>query len=98
MTITKSKPLVDPKLFAARPLTDLHKGQTIDVNTCAIGEVDIVAAAAVVNRPPELVSDAWTLNANGINPDGSPFGVRDVLILASITRRQIGSLLADGTA
>jgi iron transport multicopper oxidase len=98
LTITKSKPPVDPELFAARPLTDLHEGQTIDVNTCAIGEVDIVAAAAVVNQPPELVSDVWTLNTDGINPDGSPFGVHDVLIMVSITRRQIGPLLADGTA
>jgi iron transport multicopper oxidase len=98
LTVTKSKPPIDPELFAARPLTDLHEGQTIDVNTCALGEVDIVGAAAVVNQPPELLSDVWTLNTDGINPDGTPFGVHEVTIMASITRRQIGPLLSDGTA
>jgi iron transport multicopper oxidase len=96
--VTKSKPPIDPELFAARPLTDLHEAQSIDVNTCALGEVDIVAAAAVVNQPPELVQDIWTLNTDGINADGSPFGVHEVTIKAAITRRQIGPLLADGTA
>jgi iron transport multicopper oxidase len=96
--ITKSKPPIDPELFAARPLTDLHEAQSIDVNSCALGEVDIVGAAAVVNQPPELIQDYWTLNTDGLKPDGTPFGVHDVLIKAAITRRQIGPLLADGSA
>lgn len=98
LQITKSKPPIDPELFAARPLTDLHEAQFIDVNTCALGEVDIVAAAAVVNQPPEYLQDVWTLNTDGINLDGTPFGVHDVAIKATITRRQIGPLLSDGTA
>lgn len=93
LTITKSKPPIDAELFAARPLTDLHEGQTVDVNTCAFGEIDIVGAAAVVNQPPEPVKDVWILNTDGLNADGTPFGVHEVQIQASITRRQIGPLL-----
>jgi iron transport multicopper oxidase len=98
LTITKSKPPLDPELFAARPLTDLHEGQTIDINTCALGEIDIVPAAAVINQPPEVLADVWVLNTDGLKPDGNYSGVHDVQIKASIIRRQIGPLLPDGTA
>lgn len=98
LTVTKSKPPIDPELFAARPLTDLHESQTIDVNSCALGEVDIQAAAAVINQPPEVLSDVWVLNTDGTNLDGTPFGVHEVQVKANIIRRQIGPLLPDGTA
>jgi len=98
LTITKSKPPIDPELFAARPLTDLHEGQTIDVDSCALGEVDIVGAGAVVNQPPELLSNVWVLNADGLNANGTPWGVHEVQIKARITRKQVGPLLSDGQA
>jgi len=38
------------------------------------------------------------LNTDGLNSDGTPFGVHDVAIFASITTRQIGVLMPDGSA
>jgi iron transport multicopper oxidase len=99
LTITKSKPPIDPELFAARPLTDLHEGQVVDVNQCANGEIDIFPAAAVVNQPAEPLSDVWVLNADGISQEtGQAFGVHEVQIKATILRRQVGPKNPDGDA
>lgn len=62
LTITKSKPPIQPELLAPNHGVDLHEAQTIDVNTCALGEVSIVAAPLGVDRPDHTVSDIWILN------------------------------------
>ena len=62
LTITKSKPPIDVELLAPNHGTDLHEAQKIDVNTCALGQVSIVAAPLGVNRPDHTVSDVWILN------------------------------------
>jgi iron transport multicopper oxidase len=93
MEITKSKPPVDPELTAANPLTDLHEGQFIEVDSCATAEVDIIAAPLGINRPAHVVSDVWVLNTDGVG-----FGVHDVNIKANIVTRQLGPLLPDGSA
>ncbi|TVY39827.1 hypothetical protein LOCC1_G004958 [Lachnellula occidentalis] len=93
LTITKSKPPIDVELLAPNHGTDLHEAQKIDVNTCALGQVSIVAAPLGVNRPDHIVSDVWILNVDDVN-----FGVHDVAISANIVTRQIGPLLPNGTA
>ncbi|TVY18072.1 WSC domain-containing protein [Lachnellula arida] len=93
LTITKSKPPIDVELLAPNHGTDLHEAQKIDVNTCALGQVSIVAAPLGVNRPDHTVSDVWILNVDDIN-----FGVHDVAISANIVTRQVGPLLPNGTA
>lgn len=98
LEVTKSKPPIQAELTAENPGVDLHEGQFIDVNTCATAPVLIIAAPLGVNRPAHNVSDVWTLNADGINADGTAFGVHDVAVTAQIVTRQIGPLLADGTA
>lgn len=98
MHITKSKPPVQPELTALDPTVDLHEGQAIDVNTCSLGAVSIPAAFQGPNRPAHSVSDVWVLNSDGLNSDGSPFGVREVAISANIITRQVGVLLPNGTA
>jgi len=62
LTITKSKPPIQAELLAPNHGVDLHEGQNIDVNTCALGQVSIVAAPLGVDRPDHIVSDVWILN------------------------------------
>jgi iron transport multicopper oxidase len=62
LSITKSKPPIDTELFAPNSAVDLHEGQHIDVNTCALGQISIVAAPLGVNRLAHTVSDVWILN------------------------------------
>jgi iron transport multicopper oxidase len=62
LTITKSKPPIDVELLAPNAGTDLHEAQKIDINSCALGQVSIVAATLGVNRPDHTVSDVWILN------------------------------------
>ncbi|TVY32992.1 WSC domain-containing protein [Lachnellula subtilissima] len=93
LTITKSKPPIDVELLAPNHGTDLHEAQKIVVNTCALGQVSIVAAPLGVNRPDHTVSDVWILNVDDVS-----FGVHDVAISANIVTRQLGPLLPNGTA
>lgn len=93
LEITKGKPPIDADLTAANPLTDLHEGRFIDVNTCAGAEVDIIADPLGVNRPPHTVSDVWILNTNDLT-----FGVHDVNVTANVVTRQVGPLMPEGTA
>jgi iron transport multicopper oxidase len=62
LTITKSKPPIQQELLAPNHGVDLHEAQTIDVNSCALGEVSIVAAPLGVDRPSHSLSDVWILN------------------------------------
>ena len=62
LTITKSKPPIDTELLAPNAGVDLHEAQTIDVNSCALGAVSIVAAPLGVNHLDHTVSDVWILN------------------------------------
>jgi iron transport multicopper oxidase len=62
LTITKSKPPIDTELLAPNAGVDLHEAQTIDVNSCALGAVSIIAAPLGVNRLDHTVSDVWILN------------------------------------
>jgi iron transport multicopper oxidase len=98
LSITKSKPPTQPELTEQSPGVDLYEGQTIVVNTCALGPVQIPAAFQGPNRPAHTVSDVWTLNTDGEDSQGQPFGVHDIAISATITTPQIGVLLANGTA
>ena len=93
LEITKSKPPIDQELTAANPSTDLHEGQFISINSCATADVDIIASPEGVNRPAHTVSDVWILNVDDLT-----FGVHDVNITANIVTRQVGPLLANGTA
>ncbi|KAG4437998.1 hypothetical protein IFR05_006499 [Cadophora sp. M221] len=93
LAITKSKPPVGTELLAPNALVDLHEGQFIDVNNCALGQVSIVAAPLGVNRVDHTVSDLWILNTDDIN-----FGVHDVAITANIVTQQVGPLLANGSS
>lgn len=60
--VTKSKPPIDTELLAPNADTDLHEGQDINVNSCATGQVSIVAAPESVNMLDHSVSDVWILN------------------------------------
>lgn len=62
LTITKSKPPIGLELLAPNHDTDLHEAQKIDTNSCALGQVSIIAAPIGVNRPDHTVSSFWTLN------------------------------------
>jgi iron transport multicopper oxidase len=62
LTITKSKPPIDVELLAPNHGIDLREAQKIDVNSCALGQVSIVAAPLRVNRPDHTVSEVWILN------------------------------------
>jgi iron transport multicopper oxidase len=68
LTITKSKPPIQSELLAPNAGTDLHEAQTIAVNSCALGQVSIVAAPLGVNRLDHNVSDIWTLNTELVIP------------------------------
>ncbi|EKD14546.1 uncharacterized protein L3040_000069 [Drepanopeziza brunnea f. sp. 'multigermtubi'] len=93
LAITKSKPPVGTELLAPNALVDLHEGQFIDVNSCALGQVSIVAAPLGVNRLDHSVSDVWILNTDDVT-----FGVHDVAIKATIVTEQVGPLLANGSS
>ena len=67
LTITKSKPPVDTELLAPNAGVDLHEAQTIDINTCALGQVSIEAAPLGVNRLDHTVSDVWILNTEQVS-------------------------------
>jgi iron transport multicopper oxidase len=62
LTITKSKPPIQQELLAPNSNTDLHEGQVVPINSCAKGQVSIVAAPLGVNRLDHSVSDVWILN------------------------------------
>jgi iron transport multicopper oxidase len=93
LTITKSKPPIQPELLAPNHGVDLHEVQIIDVNSCAEGQISIVAAPLGVNRLDHTVSDVWTLNTDDLT-----FGVHEVQILANIRTRQVGPSLTNGSA
>lgn len=93
LTITKSKPPIQAELLAPNAGVDLHEAQNIDVNTCATGQVSIISAPLGVNRLDHTVSDVWILNTDDLN-----FGVHDVQITANIRTRQVGPILANGSA
>lgn len=77
---------------------DLREGQTIGPGTCATGGVEVFAARIGPNRAAHSVSDSWVLNTNGLNTDGTAFGVHTVSISATIQAPQIGPLMPDGSA
>ena len=60
LTITKSKPPIDTELLAPNAGVDLHEAQTIDVNSCALGAVSIVAAPLGVNHLDHTRSEEHT--------------------------------------
>ncbi|KUJ23286.1 WSC-domain-containing protein [Mollisia scopiformis] len=93
LLITKSKPPIDTELLAPNSNVDLHEGQSIDVNSCALGQVSIVAAPLGVDRLAHTVSDVWILNTDDVT-----FGVHDVQVTANIVTRQVGPLLANGSS
>lgn len=93
LTITKSKPPVVAALFAQHPSTDLHEGQAIGVNQCALGPVEVDAPSTGPNQPATRLNAVWTLNT-----DDPTFGVRDVAITVNLITNQIGPLLPNGTA
>ncbi|CAL3964329.1 unnamed protein product [Diplocarpon coronariae] len=93
LTVTKSKPPIGTELLAPNALVDLHEGQFIDVNSCALGQVSIVAAPLGVNRLDHSVSDVWILNTDDVN-----FGVHNVAVTANIFTEQVGPLLANGSS
>lgn len=62
LLITKSKPPITTELLAPNSNVDLHEGQSIDVNSCALGQVSIVASPLGVDRLAHTVSDVWILN------------------------------------
>lgn len=88
--ITKSKPPIQPELLAENPTSDLHEGQTIPVNECAYGPIDIAAAPETPNVPDHQVSDTWTLNCDDLT-----FGVHVVEIKANIVARSVGPKNSD---
>ena len=61
LLITKSKPPIDTELRAENPTSDLHEGQSIPVNECAYGPIDIAAAPEAANVPDHTVQDFWIL-------------------------------------
>ncbi|KAL3426632.1 WSC domain-containing protein-like protein 3 [Phlyctema vagabunda] len=95
LSISKSKPPIQQELLAPNHGVDLAEGMSIDVDDCALGAVSIVAATqgGAVNRLDHTVSDYWILNTDDIN-----FGVHDVKITANIRTKQVGPLLANGSA
>ncbi|KAH8684343.1 hypothetical protein BGZ60DRAFT_547896 [Tricladium varicosporioides] len=93
LAITKSKPPIDTELLAPNSAVDLHEGQSIDINSCATGQVSIVAAPLGVNRLDHTVSDVWILNVNDVT-----FGVHNVQVTANIITQQVGPLLSNGSA
>ena len=93
LLITKSKPPIDTELRAENPTSDLHEGQSIPINECAYGPVDIAASPETPNVPSHDVSDFWILNTNDLT-----FGVHDVAISATIVSRQLGPTYPNGTA
>jgi iron transport multicopper oxidase len=62
LTITKSKPPIDTELLAPNAGVDLHEAQSVEVNSCALGAVSIVAAPLGVDHLDHTVSDVWILN------------------------------------
>jgi iron transport multicopper oxidase len=58
----------------------------------------IIATSEGPNQLPHTVFGAWTLRCDGLNSDETPFGVHDVGVTATITTRQVGVLLPNGTA
>lgn len=52
-----------------------------------------MAAPLGVNRLDHVVSDVWILNTDDLN-----FGVHDVQVTANIRTKQVGPLLANGSA
>jgi iron transport multicopper oxidase len=93
LTVTKSKPPVQAELLAPNAGVDLHEAQTIPVNSCALGQVSIVASPLGVDHLAHTVSDVWILNTDDIN-----FGVHDVGVTANIVTRQVGPLLTNGSS
>lgn len=92
LLITKSKPPIQTELQAENPTSDLHEGQTIPVNDCAYGPIDISSTPETPNVPDHTVSDTWTLNTDDLN-----FGVHEVKISANIVSRKLGPTNADGS-
>ena len=92
LLITKSKPPIQTELQAENPVSDLHEGQTISVNDCAYGPIDIAASPEPPNVPDHTVSDSWVLNTDDLT-----FGVHDVKIQANIISRKVGPTKADGS-
>lgn len=91
--ITKSKPPIQPELLSENPTSDLHEGQTIPVNECAYGPIDIAASPEAPNVPDHQVSDTWTLNCDDLT-----FGVHVVQIKANIVARSVGPKNPDNSA
>lgn len=92
LLITKSKPPIQTELQAENPTSDLHEGQTISVNDCAYGPVDISSTPETPNVPDHAVSDTWTLNTDDLN-----FGVHQVKVSANIVSRKLGPANANGS-
>ncbi|KAJ9158479.1 WSC-domain-containing protein [Coniochaeta hoffmannii] len=100
LTITKSKPPISAQLTATNPYGELLEGQKIDVGACAYGSVAVYAAPVQPNHPSQYIDLVWVLNTDGLdalNPT-QDFGVHDVETDATIVTRQIGPVLANGTA
>lgn len=90
--ITKSKPPIQSELTSENPTSDLHEGQTVPVNECAYGPIDIAASPETPNVADHKVSDTWTLNTDDLT-----FGVHVVEIKANIVSRKVGPKNSDGS-
>lgn len=97
LSITQSVPPNSAEIGTLSSI-DLREGQNIGPGTCATGGVEIFAAMTGPNRPAHSISDNWVLNTNGLNADGTAFGVHTVSISATIQAPQIGPLMPDGSA
>lgn len=94
LQITKSKPPVQGQLFAQHPGIDLHEGQSIPINSCALGPIEIDAAAEGPNRAPQILKDSWILNTDDVTFNGP----KSVSVSVTINAPQLGPLYQNGTA
>lgn len=93
LSINKSKPPNQPELFATSQTDMLYEGQSIAPNTCSSATIKFVPVPAVPNTDPHDVTDTWTFNVNDLS-----FGVHDVVFTGTALSKQVGPLMADGTA
>ncbi|KAK3322957.1 hypothetical protein B0H66DRAFT_581844 [Apodospora peruviana] len=85
LTITISKPPATAQLLATNPTHDLTEGQQIEANT-------VLAAPRQPNHPKESLSALWTITT------GDASGLHNIVLGATVVTKQVGPLLADGTA
>lgn len=92
LTITKSK----PPLGDIRSLyynIELHEGQEIPVDTCAIGNVVFNPSPQPPNIPDFTETNQWTLNTDDLD-----FGVHVVQMTGVVHGRVVGPTYSNGSA